>query len=153
LTFIRNHYILEPSAGSGDLAKAAAKLGVTKIDCFETNSILQKALKIQGFHLLGDDFLASDPHPFYDRIIANPPFSRNGVALHTQHAFEFLKPGGRLVTLGHHYNLKPSKTDRQFFAWLKNRKARFQNLGQAFKNSDRKTSVPLQLIVINKSDD
>ena len=146
-----HHRILEPSAGSGDLASAIAGLGVKQIDCFEVNSSLQKAIRIRDFNLVGDDFLASTPQPIYDRIIANPPFSNNGVARHTQHAFNFLKPGGKLITLAHHYRLQPSQSDLDFFAWLKQHHAKFLNLGSAFKNSDRKTNVNLQLILIDKS--
>lgn len=143
-----HHRILEPSAGTGDLAIALH--GVSKIDCFEINPLLQQALTLQGFNLIGGDFLASYPQPVYDRIIANPPFSSNGVACHTIHAYKFLKPGGRLITLAHHYRLKPSQSDRSFFAWLKDKNARFLNLGTAFTNSDRPTNTPLQLIVVDK---
>ena len=145
-----HHCILEPSAGSGDLASAIANLGVSKIDCFELHPLLQKALILQRFNVLGDDFLKSQPQPIYDRVLANPPFSSNGVNRHTRQAFKFLKPGGRLITLAHHYQLKPSPGDRSFFAWLQRNNARFLNCGQAFINSDRKTNVPLQIIVIDK---
>lgn len=144
------HLVLEPSAGCGDLASAISNFGVNKIDCFELNPLLQKALKLQDFNLIGADFLASSPEPIYDRILANPPFGNNGVARHTQHAFKFLKPGGKLVTLAHHYQLKPSHSDRNFFDWLKSVKARFLNLDRAFAESDRPTSIPIQLIAIDK---
>jgi protein-L-isoaspartate O-methyltransferase len=143
-----SHRVLEPSAGSGDLACAIAQLGVNFIDCFEIHPLLQTALKLQGFNLVGDDFLNSSPQPIYDRVIANPPFGLNGVARHTTHAYNFLKPGGILVSLSHHYQLKPSRTDRQFFAWLKSKNARFLNCGRAFFQSDRSTVVPLQIILI-----
>ena len=146
-----DHRVLEPSAGTGDLARAIAPTKVKKIDCFEINLLLQKALRLQGFNVLGSDFLASNPQPIYDRVIANPPFSSNGVNRHTTHAFKFLKPGGKLITLAHHYNLKPSKSDKQFFDWLKQNRAKFLNLGTAFKHSDRPTNVSLQLIVVDKS--
>ena len=97
--------------------------------------LLQKALKLQDFNLLGDDFLHSQPRPIYDRIIANPPFGNNGVARHTTHAFQFLKPGGRLITLAHHYQLKPSCTDRAFFTWLTQNNARFLNCRRAFQQA------------------
>lgn len=146
----RYHRVLEPSAGSGDLACAIAQLGVSKIDCVELHPLLQKALKLQGFNLLGADFLATQPEAIYDRILANPPFSNNGVARHTQHAFKFLKPGGKLISLAHHYQLKPSQTDKAFFAWLLENNARFLNCGRAFANSDRSSNVLLQIIVIDK---
>jgi protein-L-isoaspartate O-methyltransferase len=145
-----HHRVLEPSAGSGDLAIALANLGINNINCFELNPLLQKALRLQGFNVLGDDFLKSQPKPIYDRVLANPPFANNGVANHTQQAFKFLKPGGRLITLAHHYQLKPSYSDRQFFAWLKKRNARFLNCGRAFADGDRRTNVPLQIIIIDK---
>ena len=116
----------------------------------EINPDLQQALTWQGFNLIGNDFLASIPQPIYNRVLANPPFSSNGVAKHTQHAFKFLKPGGRLVTLAHHYSLKPSCSDQQFFAWLKQHKARFLNLGRAFETSNRPTNTSIQLIAIDK---
>ena len=145
-----HHHVLEPSAGTGDLVSAIADLGASHIDCFEINPDLQFALTLQGLNVVGADFLASIPQPIYDRVLANPPFSYNGVARHTTHAFNFLKPGGRLVMIAHHYKLKPSQSDKQFFAWLKDNKAKFLNLGQAFKNSDRPTSTPIQLIRIDK---
>ena len=144
-----HHRVLEPSAGSGDLASAIVKI-TNQIDCFEINLSLHKALILQGFNLLGSNFLASPPQPIYDRILANPPFSNNGVNLHTQHAFKFLKSGGKLVTLAHHYSLKPSQSDKQFFAWLKSKKARFLNLGAAFQQGNRKTNALIQLIAIDK---
>lgn len=152
LAQLQPHYhVLEPSAGAGDLASAISQFGVKKIDCFELHPLLQKALNLQDFNLVGDDFLKASPQPIYDRIIANPPFGNNGVNRHTTHAFQFLKPGGKLVTLAHHYQLKPSQSDKQFFAWLKQHNARFLNLGSAFADGDRKTNVPLQIILIDKS--
>jgi|GEM_PF-4211289 len=146
----RKHSVLEPSAGCGDLASAVAGSGVNQIDCFELNPLLQRALKLQGFNVLGADFLKSQPKPIYDRILANPPFGNNGVSRHTQHAYQFLKPGGKFVTLAHHYQLQPSRSDLNFFSWLKSVRASFLNLGHAFIHSDRPTSVPIQLIAIDK---
>jgi hypothetical protein len=146
-----HHRVLEPSAGAGDICFQLRASGVKHIDCFEKHPLLQKALQLQGYNLIGDDFLNSTPQPLYDRIIANPPFSRGGVANHTQHAYQFLKSGGILVTLAHHYQLKPSSNDLRFFSWLHRVNARFKDCDRAMLDSDRPTNTPLQLILISKS--
>ena len=149
--FQPHHRVLEPSAGSGDLVKAISlKVGVRNIDCFEIHPLLRQAIELQQFDLIGMDFLISSPNPIYDRVLVNPPFGNNGVANHTIHAYNFLKPGGRLITLAHHYRLKPSHSDKQFFDWLESHDSRFLNLGTAFKKSNRTTNIPVQLIVIDK---
>jgi 16S rRNA G1207 methylase RsmC len=37
--------------------------------------------------------------PLYDRILMNPPFSKQQDIDHVLHAWKFLKPGGRLVAI------------------------------------------------------
>lgn len=141
--------VLEPQAGLGHICQEIRKLGVEP-DCFEVAPILYQSLILQGFNIIGKDFLTSRPTAIYDRILANPPFSRNGIARHTLVALDWLRPGGRLVTVAHHYQLKPSPTDRAFFHWLKGFDAQFCNCGQAFQDGDRPCNIPIQLIVINK---
>lgn len=145
-----HHLVLEPSAGAGDLASAIATAGVKRVDCFEIHPLLRQALELRSFNLLGSDFLVAPPNPIYDHILINPPFGNNGVANHIIHAFEFLQPGGRLISLAHHYQLRPSQSDRHFFDWLKNKNARFKDLGRAFRKGDRKTDIPVQLIALTK---
>lgn len=141
--------VLEPSAGLGHICQEIRKLGVEP-DCFEIAPILHQALTLQGFNVIGQDFINSSPTAVYDRILANPPFSRNGIARHTLVALDWLRPGGRLVTVAHHYQLKPSSTDRAFFQWLKGFDTQFYDCGQAFQNSARPCNTSIQLIVINK---
>jgi len=141
--------VLEPSAGLGNICREAQKLGL-EMDCFEISPLLRRGLLLQGFKVIGEDFLNSRPTAIYDRILANPPFSRNGVARHTLHALDWLCPGGRLVTVAHHYQLQPSATDRAFFQWLKGFDTQFYDCGQAFQNGARPCNIRIQLIVINK---
>ena len=144
------HRILEPSAGSGDLVKAISEAGVEKVDCFEIHPLLRSALQLQQLNVIGANFLTASPVPIYDRILSNPPLGNNEVTNHTLHAYRFLRPGGKLITISHHYHLRPSRSDRQFFNWLKQNKARFLNLGKPFENSARNTSTPMQLIIIER---
>ena len=82
-------------------------------------------------------------------MIANPPFSNLGVMKHTLHAMDFLKPGGRLITLAHHYTLSPSHKDRFFFSWLKTFNANIIDLGRPFADAERQTNIPINLIVLS----
>lgn len=141
--------VLEPSAGLGHICREIRHLGVEP-DCFEISPLLRQGLLLQGFNMIGEDFLGSTSTAIYDRILANPPFSRNGIARHTLHALDWLRPGGRLVTLAHHYQLQKSATDRAFFQWLKGFGASFHDCGSAFQSAERRCHIPIQIIIVNK---
>lgn len=141
--------VLEPSAGLGHICRELKRLGVIP-DCFEISPLLRRGLRLQGFNVLGDDFLNYTPSARYDLVLANPPFSRNGIARHTLRALDWLRPGGALVTVAHHYRLRPSRTDQEFFRWLQGFDACFYDCGAAFESGDRPCHVPVQIIVIHK---
>ncbi len=86
----------------------------------------------------------------------NPPFGCDGVGTdidHVRHAFEFLKPGGRLVSVmsdGVFYR-NDSKA-QEFRAWLEHSGGfDFELPEGAFLNSDRPTSWATRLVVIDKA--
>lgn len=91
--------VLEPSAGKGAIAYAIAE--ITKPDCYELLEANYAALA--GDMKLGSvkraDFLTVEPTGDYDRVVMNPPFSRQQDIKHVMHAFKFLKDGGRLVSV------------------------------------------------------
>lgn len=88
--------VLEPEAGSGRIADAV-KAVTPHVDCVEWMCTLRELLTLKGHHLVGDDFLALTPQPVYDAVLMNPPFSQE--CEHIQHAFQFLRPGGTLVSV------------------------------------------------------
>jgi protein-L-isoaspartate O-methyltransferase len=93
--------VLEPSAGSGVLARAAREKGAD-VTCVEIQSGLAHELAtLHRFDTRQADFLSLDPADFepFDRIIMNPPFDRGRDCDHVCHAFKFLKPGGTLVSI------------------------------------------------------
>ena len=149
VSFSPNMKVLEPQAGLGHIAIALRNKGV-ECDCFEISPLLQLALIKMSFRVLGADFLAATPMAVYDLVIANPPFSNLGVMRHTLHAMDFLRPGGRLITLAHHYTLAPSHKDEFFFSWLKTFNAQIIDLGHPFATGQRKTNIPINLIVLDK---
>lgn len=96
--------VLEPSAGSGQLALACWLAGASTIDCIEQNSEHEQHLTSCGF---GDvfirDFLSVLPADLdkepYERIVMNPPFTRNQDIAHVLHALNWLAPGGILTAI------------------------------------------------------
>ncbi|NKF21567.1 PLxRFG domain-containing protein [Solimonas marina] len=55
----------------------------------------------------------------YDRIIMNPPFSDGRDMQHVRHAYDLLKPGGRLVAImGEGAFFRDTKQAREFRDWL-----------------------------------
>jgi protein-L-isoaspartate O-methyltransferase len=92
--------VLEPSAGSGMLARAARSAGAI-VTCFEIQPGLAYELRVlHGFHDTSEaDFLTMLPTRLYDKIVMNPPFDRGRDCDHVRHAYEFLKPGGTLVAV------------------------------------------------------
>ncbi len=107
--------ILEPSAGTGNLARACIR-PVTRddagydwreydrrhiVDCIEVQPALADALRESRMfnNVLTADFLQVAPRPTYDRVVMNPPFDRERDIDHVMHALKFLKPGGHLLAI------------------------------------------------------
>lgn len=96
----RNAIVLEPSAGRGALVNA-----VRKVLRFDTQKIFfcelqcELAEGVEGAERVGEDFLEYTPGEIYDGIILNPPFTKGADIKHVEHAFECLKPGGKMVAL------------------------------------------------------
>lgn len=94
--------VLEPSAGTGNIIRAILdRFPECVINAVEINPQLALALVASGMTDEVDnvDFLGHTPIVRPDRIVMNPPFSRGTDIKHIRHAWEILKPGGRLVAL------------------------------------------------------
>ena len=74
-----SHSILDPSAGTGAIVSAIAKIQPNlPVDCYEAMDVNRSLLeKVENATILGEDFLQAPTDKKYDRIIANPPFSKN----------------------------------------------------------------------------
>ncbi len=90
--------VLEPSGGLGALAKAARERGA-KVVCVDNARAMTSALRGLGFETHEEDFLnvTVDYLGLFDVVLMNPPFSAE--VDHVMHAWSFLKPGGRLVSI------------------------------------------------------
>ena len=104
--------VLEPSAGTGNIAVLARLLGID-VDTNEIDPRRRELLSLQGFQPMALDAERLDnllpPEKTYHAIVMNPPFSATGGrvnghrtafgACHIEQALLRLKPGGRLVAI------------------------------------------------------
>lgn len=91
---------LEPSAGTGVLARAARELGAD-VTCVEVQPGLAHELRAVRFITREEDFLTMTPgYPGqFDLVLMNPPLDRGRDCDHVLHAWQFVKPGGQLVAI------------------------------------------------------
>lgn len=98
----KTHEVLEPSAGRGAIAEYL--VGARRLVCLEKDpqnvAELRRKIGIRGV-LDACDFLETTPADIgaFDRVIMNPPFSKQQDIAHIRHAYSFLKPGGRIVSI------------------------------------------------------
>ena len=94
--------VLEPSAGTGNLARPCAEKGAV-VDCVELQPHLAAGLRGEGIYrrVYEADFLAMRPDPdnLYDVVVMNPPFDLERDIDHILHAMKFLAPDGYLVAI------------------------------------------------------
>lgn len=147
--------ILEPSAGRGDLAMAAAKRAFrgyrgdfspskVDLDCVEIDPALRAILMAQGLRVVHDDFLTYQTMKRYDLIAMNPPFEDG--ARHILKAISLLKGKGQLVALCNAETIRnPYTNDRSLLLRLLG-DAQIDFLQDEFADADRKTKVEIAMI-------
>ena len=92
--------VLEPSAGQGAIADI-----IRQYDCKLTLVELMpdnvKVLQGKGYAPDTGDFLEVDKKDYdlFDRIVANPPFTKNQDIDHIKHMYSLLGHGGKLVSI------------------------------------------------------
>ena len=105
--------VLEPSAGTGNLVKAVFGIAPVDLVAVEINPSAGKRCSEREIDLgvrplpagrretRCADFMEMTPDLLgtFDRIVANPPFSRQQDIIHVSHMVTFLRPGGRLVSV------------------------------------------------------
>lgn len=146
------HSILEPSAGQGAIVKAIERhCDPVEIFCYELMPLNQTFLgKISSVTLLGDDFLKHSGQSF-DRIIANPPFSKNQDINHVLKMYECLNSGGRLISImSNHWASSLNKKETMFREFLTKHNAEIIPIDSGeFKESG--TNIATCIVIINKA--
>jgi len=122
--------VLEPSAGTGAIVRELKSRGASRITAVEVNA--ERAACIQnwpGVIVYRANFLDMKARPEFDWVIMNPPFYGTHWMDHVLHAFDWLKPGGRLVAiLPATAEIGESARHQKFRAWAEKRAPRFERL-------------------------
>ncbi len=147
--------VLEPSAGNGNIAEAIKSAGVSP-DVVESSSSLREILEAKGFNLVGSDFM-DYAEGGYDRIVMNPPFSNGQDAEHIQHAYELLKPGGKIVAIaGEGIFFRSDAKAQGFRSWLDAHNGESESLPAGTFNDTSlmaTTGVNARLVTVEKPAD
>lgn len=150
-----NTKVLEPSAGQGAIAKvihnAADNVSLDMYELMQSNVDFLKGLNLERGSVYGPvNFLEVDHLPIYDAVVMNPPFGKQADIDHVMHAFEFLKPGGRLVSIMSASILfRDNKKTQLFRQFISERGGKIEPLPEgSFKES--RTMVRTVVVIIDK---
>jgi len=141
--------ILEPSAGSGAIVDFLQLNGANVLAC-ETDERLQKIVQTKC-KLLAADFLTvtSDQVSHISAVVMNPPFSKG--AEHLLHAYSIAPKGCKVVCLLNQETLSnPFSRIRQELTGIIEAHGFYTELGDCFKDAERKTFVHVAMVVLNK---
>lgn len=143
--------ILEPSAGTGNLAKLCVN-EKSRVDCVEIQESFVNDLRNSGLYnnVICSDFLELKPTKLYDYIVMNPPFDVHADILHVNHALTFLKDGGKLISImSASTEFKEDKISVAFRNKIKSMKGKFRDLPKGSFSSVG-TNVNTILLTVRK---
>ncbi|MDR1572807.1 MAG: class I SAM-dependent methyltransferase [Clostridiales Family XIII bacterium] len=147
--------LLEPSCGAGALADEAAARGVKSIVGIEINPDMKKYLEEKPYDVFYGDFMTRfEPEDLrasgFDRVIMNPPFTRQQDIDHIMRAYDCLVPGGVLVAVcGTSPFFRDNGKSVAFREWLDDSGAEIIDVPEgAFKVSG--TNIRTKIIKIRK---
>lgn len=124
--------VLEPSAGVGNIAKAAEAAGgrvtAIEIDAKRCGSLAG----IPNITAHNHDFLQQTPVAHFDRVVMNPPFAKQTDIDHVLRAHKCLKSGGRLVSvMSASVLFRDNAKTKDFRAFVEARGGAFERLPDA----------------------
>lgn len=150
-----DHEVLEPSAGDGSIYNVLpGGCTVTMVELDDRHHTTLCQIANEGDIVrCPKDFMELDveSHCLFDRVVMNPPFTRNQDIKHIRRAFEMLKPGGVLVAvIGEGAFFREYRTEQEFRAWLdglgaevvKNDKGAFKSSGTMVNTRRIKVTKP-----------
>lgn len=151
----RDNYILEPSAGKGDILDYISKVNrqydTPKLYAIEQHPELRMILNEKNYKVIGDDFLEYNSDMHFDYIIMNPPFS-NGDE-HLLKAWDILHTGTIVCLLNSETVRNPHTKRRKLLNGIIADNGEVYELGRAFDTAGRKTNVEVSMVVLKKVGD
>ena len=145
------NYVLEPSAGKGNIAEyvkqAKGRWSQVDIDCIEIEPELRAILKDKGFRVVHDDFLTLHTYKHYDLILMNPPFSQGARHLLKAISVQSLSGGGIICILNAETIRNAYTRERQELAQsLERYNAEIKYYEKAFSVSENPTDVEVAVV-------
>ena len=153
------NYVLEPSAGKGNIVEHVItckddwslrgnwRKSNVDIDCIEIEPELRAILKDKGFRVVHDDFLTFHTYKHYDLILMNPPFSQG--ARHMLKAIEVQSvTGGGIICILNAETIRNACTrERQDLAQkLEQYGAEIKYYEKAFSIAENPTNVEVAVV-------
>lgn len=138
-------FILEPSAGSGNIVDALNQRGA-KVSACEIDARLRKVLSGKC-SIIAEDFMqvTSEQVSHIDFIIMNPPFSK--AEEHILHAYEIAPEGCEIISLCNSEMLcRTYSQTRKRITELINNYGLSDDLGSCFSHAERPTDVKVSCI-------
>lgn len=143
-----NNKVLEPSAGTGRIAKAAKEAGA-RVTCVELNWSLVARLSDMGFEAIQSDFMEYNQPAHIDAVLMNPPFSNGADIDHVRHAYDLLTEGKLIAIMSEGSFYRQDKKATTFRLWLDTVGGYSEQLPPStFKQSG--TNVNTRIVTISK---
>lgn len=143
-----NEKVLEPSAGIGCIADEIKKY-TKNIDVCEYMFSYAELLELKGYKVTANDFLTYNKINFYDKVVANVPFSDE--QRHIKHIYNVLKDGGKAVIItSNHWTFAGDKASQEFRNWLSNLTYEVYDVPE---KSFEFTNVSAKILVIDKNEE
>lgn len=147
--------ILEPSAGQGAIINAIHRKYPGQLVHYCELMPLNRTFleRLKNVQYITDNFLKLGHSKVttgtFDKIIANPPFSKNQDIDHIRQMWACLKPGGRIVTIASkHWQYAQNKKETAFREWLGDCADITEIEAGAFQESG--TNIATCMLVIDK---
>lgn len=149
------HNVCEPEIGQAALIKAMWRAGHKNLvwawELMEINRNIVKELS-DDILIEGEDFLKAAPkfNNYFDRVIANPPFTKNQDIDHIRKMYDVCKHGGKIVSIAsNHWRHSQNKKEKEFRFWLNELDSDIEEV-EAGEFKESGTSIAACIVTINK---